>query len=714
MNSGPIIPRGEPDYLGTPAIEEMAAPPARLRWRKFFSALRAYWWVPALTLVLGVSIAVFLFFHTPPIFTSVAGLWEAQKLRLPDGAAFTEDTQNFLGTQSELLRSDYLRQKALNTLEAAGTVRVPRDDLGKPAEVKIRVTQAPKSAVFWVEATSSDPAFTPAFLDALIQVYMEYKQTARKEIALGTLSSISEQVQRLELKVKADQNAWTEFQKTNNLGVFEQDKVAAGTYLAKLKTQLSDYELDGSLLDAALVERSAPLFSETNNASWFGAQAGSGSVLASGPGAAALDSQKQIELLKMQRDRLDEFLLPQHPKIVKLNEEIERAQKQAEIYAHQTRDQILAARQALDIKIAGVKSLIAEWEQRLVAANARIAAGDGLKQDLDRDRALFEKLIGMLENVDISRNIDQDTLTVLEPASLAKRSYKDALNNLVLSVFLGLGSGLGIVWLIGMRDDRFGTILEVTENLGDAVVGQVPELPQPKKGAPLALLEPDDDRHIYAESYRSLRSALLFLASEGDRPKVLLVTSAVPNEGKSTIATNLARSLALGGARVLLVDGDLRKGHLHELLQLESKPGLAEVLQQPGLLDQIIQTNSLANFHFLPRGTVPTNPGDLILNSAFGDILARLREQFDYVIVDSSPVFAADDAATLAPKVDGTLFVVRSQFSRAGAVREAIELLTRRQARVLGLVLNRADASARSYYYYKYTDYYRQDAAATH
>jgi capsular exopolysaccharide synthesis family protein len=233
----------------------------------------------------------------------------------------------------------------------------------------------------------------------------------------------------------------------------------------------------------------------------------------------------------------------------------------------------------------------------------------------------------------------------------------------------------------------------------------LPEVTQ-KGEVTMSLLELNDPRYMYAESYRSLRSALLFLPIQGERPKVLLITSAVPNEGKSTIAANLARTLALGGSRVLLVDADLRKGRLLELLGLQCEPGLVELLRQPDNLDSVIQRDSLQNFAFLSRGKALGHSSDLFLGQAFDQVLARMRQQFDYVLIDSSPVFATDDATTLAPKVDGTLFVVRGNFSGARQVREALELLRQRQAKVLGLVFNRADASAHSYYYYKYAEYH--------
>ena len=132
------------------------------------------------------------------------------------------------------------------------------------------------------------------------------------------------------------------------------------------------------------------------------------------------------------------------------------------------------------------------------------------------------------------------------------------------------------------------------------------------------------------------------------------------------------------------MDGDLRKGHIHELLNLEAKPGFTELLRQHGDFKSYIRPTDLENFHFIPRGSICHNPGDLFLNPAFDELLTTLRSQYDYIIMDSSPVFAADDSSTLAPKMDGTLFVVRSRFSNARAVREALNLLFQRQARVLG------------------------------
>jgi len=360
------------------------------------------------------------------------------------------------------------------------------------------------------------------------------------------------------------------------------------------------------------------------------------------------------------------------------------------------------------MKIASVQGSIKEWEGKVVAENSLIAEAERLKLNVNRTQSLYDRLQTLLQNVDISRNIDQETSAILEPASPGERSYKTEATVLGLALFAGLALGLGLVFLAEIRDDRLLSLVEISEKLTDNIVGQVPEIPWGRRNGPLPLLERNDERHMYAESYRNLRSALLFLPGEGERPKVILITSALPNEGKSTVAANLARTLAQGGALVLLVDADLRNGRLHERLGLARGPGLAELLKQPAELDKLLQKNSWPNLTFLSSGNSAGNPGDLFLSPELEQLLALWRQQFDYVLIDTCPVFAADDATTLAPKVDGTLLVVRRRFSRAPVVQQALDLLYQRQARILGLIFNRADASADSYYYYKYPGYDRQ------
>lgn len=667
MNNLPAPASPEPGYDLISGPGESSAPASIFLVRKLLVALRKFWWVPVLTLILSLAAAIGYVLWAPPTYVTQASLWETDKLRLPGGELFSEDEQNAAGNQSELIKSGKMRDLTMARLQTMMTNGVPQGKDGKPLEVELTIKQAPKSSVYVVEAKGSNPGYIQVYLDSLINQYLEYKKNVRKVVSGDTLASISDQVLRLERDLKADQDALTTFELSNNLAILQEQGTVAGGYLEKLQTELSDYRLQSQLLEATALEKgmngggSTNLDGTTNftvpMADLAGGQNSGSSAVATGIESAYQD----VEMLKIERAKLSKYLRPKHPKIVKINEQIAKSQRLLELYGTQSRDQLAATRQSLKMKSDSVQGSIKEWEARVIDANARIAEADHLKLNVNRTQSLYDRLVTLLQNVDISRNIDQETLAVLETASPAIRSYTREQSVVALAVAGGLAVGLGIVFLMALRDDRFGSVVEVDAALGHCVVGLLPEMAEQDKGA-MSLLEPNDPRYMYAESYRNLRSALLYLPVAGERPKVLLITSAIPGEGKSTVAANLARTLAFGGSRVLLVDADLRMGHLCEMFGAPSEPGLVELLQQPDNLDQIIQKDSIQNFAFLARGKATGHSSDLFLGQAFDELLVRLRQRYDYVLVDSSPVFAADDASTLAPKADGTLFVVRGNY----------------------------------------------------
>lgn len=690
--------------LGT-VVNSPAPKASKFRLQKILLTLRKFWWIPMATAVLGASAAVIIFFNTPPIFVSYGSLVETDKLQLPDGAAFSSDRDNLLATITGFLRDRSMRNLTTNDM-ARSHQRIACDKDGYALPVDIQVYAPPKSQIYQIEARSSDLSYTPLYLDTLMNQYITFRATSREDVSKKTLGNIETQMEQYEGGVKDAQAALHVYETSNDIAVLQQESIVDANHLAMLETELSDYQLQTNLLAARELELDSGDVMATNSsdAIFESLRNGSGSTTSASSGRQ--EAARQVEMLEMDRKRLAKYLRPEHPKMVKLDEDIARAKKLVELYRQQNHEQITAARKALQIKIEGVEEFITNWTAKVKNENEQLGRAESLRQEVATQQKMSDRLSALSDNVSVGEHIDTDTLDILSPATPAKRSYSEAKTMGVQYTFLGLALGLGVVCLLAMRDDRFGSLAEMTETFGDSVVGQVPEIPRGASEKPLALLEYNDERHMYAESYRNLRSALLFLGVDGQRPKTLIITSAVPNEGKSTVVTNLARALALGGSRVLLIDGDLRKGRIHELLKLQSKPGLSDLLRQHGDPEKYIQATDLPDFAFISRGGLTRNPGDLFLNPAFDQLLARLREQYDYVLIDSSPVFAADDTPTMAPKADGTLFIVRSRFSHARIVREALELLFQRQTRVLGLILNRSDSNARSYYYYKYGEYY--------
>ncbi len=512
----------------------------------------------------------------------------------------------------------------------------------------------------------------------------------------SALASITEQFQKTDRDLKDEQDILTNFRRTNNLIILQQEAASAGQYLMGLKTQLSDLQFQDRLLQATILGAS---MSATNGSGGGALPTGSTSEVSSGYNAA----QQTLQTLVLERERLSRYLRPKHPKMVKLDDQIDRTKKLLEIYVLQSQTQLVAERATINLKMNNIVDSIAEWEAKVTRVNALITQADLLKLNVQRLQDVHDRLQSLVDNVSISRNIDQESLAVLQFPTDARTSHERQKSVMKKGVMAGLALGMGLIVLLTFRDDRFNSVVEFNERLGDTVIGQIPDM-QPVGGNTL-LLEEGENPYMLAESYRNLRSALLFMAVDGSRPKVVLITSALPSEGKSTVAANLARTLALSGSRVILIDCDLRRGVVHERMGLQRGPGLSEVLRGKAVLEQAIQTGSVPNLSFITRGKSTAESADLFLGVAFSQILAWLREQFDFVLLDSSPVLATDDATTLAPMADGTLIVVRGNFTGGKQVNEALDQLYQRQAKILGVVFNRANTSASSYHYYKYKEY---------
>ena len=690
-------------------LEEEQAPATDARVRRFWMFFRRYWWLPVLTVLVCMGAAVFYILNTAPTYVSRARMWETVKLRLPESDLFTEDVQTFLGTQGELLQSVTLRNLALQRLQSPGGNRngIPQQATSATVTpVTIRVAQTSKSSVFLLEASGPDGAYARAYLNALMNAYIEYQKNIRKTISGDTVASIADQVQHAERDLNAEQDALSAFGRTNNLIILQQEAQVSAAYLARLKTQLSDLDLENKLLGATSMQATSTSNNANAQVDWVDPSLVTTSQSADRSSADRLHAVQELEMLKIQRANLSRFLRPQHPKMVKLDADIERGEKFLEVFNRYNRDQLAALRQANAAKIQNVQASIIDWESKVVEENNRIVQSERLKLNVDRAQSAYDRLAKLVENVAIGGNLDQETLAVLEPASSPLRSYNKEARALMIALFGGIILGVGSLLLLMVRDDRIVTCSEINEQMDEAVLTQVPAMKSLNGNGNHTLLQAGDGRHTYAESFRSLRSALMFMEKDGQSPKVVLVTSALPGEGKSTVAMNLGRALALGGSRVALVDADSRKGILHDLLKLRRSPGLTDILHDSGDLKSALQTNSIPNLTLISCGTPSPDGCDLFLGTSFERLLKQLRAQFDYVLIDSSPVFATDDAPSLAPRVDGTIFVVRSRFSTGRAVREALDILYQRNARVLGLVFNHVDPSESSYHYYKYADYF--------
>lgn len=694
--------------MQTPALERST--PATVttaivtRLHRYKALLLRRWWIPVLTICLGLFVGAWMIYQAPNAFLSSSKMMVAGKMNLSQNAVYSEDTNNFYGTQIQLMQSDEVRQGA----EALVRATHPELPQGK---VTLSVSQRPRTSIFELEAVGSTPDYTQAYLNAVMQKYLDVKKGMRADEGSHVTTAITEQLIQVEKDLRNGEDEMLEYQKENNIGLLQGEGNSAAAYLVKLNQDYARLKTEYDLLSLLDLDQNLDRAQSAPQVAGNGSPAPSEGMPFTdvGPEGDYLKAKQAVQLLKAQRDTLSKDLRPKHPKIIKLNDQIDQQEKLIQLYRQDAVEKLETRRKSIGKQMENLQSNISEWEKKALDLSQRLAQFNRIKDKVDRQKTLYDRLTNSLKDVNVSQVVDGgDQVGIMESATAPVSVRPGLIKSLLVGLGFGTFAGLLILVLLDRIDDRMASFSEFQHQFGENILGQIPK--EKTKGK-VSLLQPDDARHIFAESYRNVRSSIFFMPYEGPRPKTLLITSAVPNEGKSTISANLAITMALSGAKTLLIDGDLRRGALREAFEIQSKIGFSEVLKQEVNWREVIVPTSLPSLFILPRGNTISQPSEHLLRESTDAFLKDIYNHFDYIIIDSSPVLAADDTTSLAPKIDATLFVVRLSYTSARLTKKALELLYNRQVNVPGVILNYVDTSLPEYYYYQYAEYYNTPPA---
>jgi capsular exopolysaccharide synthesis family protein len=682
---------------------------------RYKSLLARKWWIPALCMVTGLVTVWSLSWYGPPTFVSVGRMIVSTKLATQETSAYSEEMNNFLGTQANLMQSDQVARRALSRLamnkryrEAVSLARRTQ------APVKLKVKITPKTSIFVLTGTGHDPQLTQAFVQSCMEEFMTVKEELRTRSSDTALGKLGTEVQGLEKTLADLDQAQMDFETTNSMALFEEQGNRIGNYLAALNQRLAALTSELELLQSLSLDQSLERWQEMGTAlpivddlSRYGNSPQVGSSSVSELATDYLRAKQQMLLLKADQKERGKYLRPEHPQMIAMEEEIARHQILLDIFRGQGIEQLESRTNSLALQIKNLDREVKEWNIKALEMSKKLAEYHRLKAKSQRYEGIYDHMFVTMESLDMNRETTPESMTIMERASSAEESRPSPGRLMGGGGLVGLILGIGMLMLLDRMDDRMASATELQEVFDEEILAQIPRERSGRKQE-IQLLVPDDTRHSYVESYRNLRSSLLYMSGAEKRPKTLLLTSSVPNDGKSVTASNLAITVASSGSRVLLVDADLRKGVLHHRFDLQSGPGLCEVLsKKQNWKDTVVETR-YPNLWLMRRGAVSHQSSEFFLSPAMEQFMEEVAAAYDFVIFDTAPVMAADDVTSLAPQVDGVVFVVRADHTSARVAQAALQLLYQRQVRVLGMVFNAVrPRSGDYYYYYKYKDYYK-------
>ncbi len=648
---------------------------------------RRLWWVFPLTIGLGLGIQFYRELNTESVYVSHARMIVEGRILLPEGAVYAEEYSNFFPTQIGLMTSGEVRRRARERVQAL------YPDIAT-SQVNLTIVQAPSASIFNLTCSGAEPEYTQAYLDAIMHSYLAYKRDVRSKTTENHFLSVMEKVIEYQQQMDELEQQRVNFQRENNIVfVKEQGNSAAGklaelnSRMAELRTELRlleqlnmDERREGSLTNPALLE----------------------SFLSSLDNEYAT-ARREVNRLKAERDAFSIYLRPAHPKMIAFEREISRQENLLNILRRQSLQHLTDRKIKLQGELENLEVVAKEWEFEALANSAKLAEFEQINSRLANVKSLHDRLSASIQTLNLASNLDQDTVSIMEYATPPYEVASNVQKQLATGGILGLALGVGILFLAGVLDNRLVSADELSQRFPYPVMGILPI--QKDANGEVQLLQQHDERYQFAESCRNIRSSLLFMDRNGPHPKRVMITSSVPVEGKSTLAANLAITLAFSCSRTLLVDADLRRGHLHKDFSLPNDKGLSDMIQQNLQASEVVQKSHVPDLDVVTIGQSTRNPGELLLSKKLHEVLKVWDEQYDYVIFDCPPVLATDDTPSFSSRMDAVLFVVRSNYSRQRQIRLSLDNLELRGAKISGFVLNFVDSSERSHYYYHYQDY---------
>jgi succinoglycan biosynthesis transport protein ExoP len=696
--------------------------------------LRKHQWLIVSFLIAVVTIVAIATFRMQPVYVATARIEMDRENTniLPfqgaDSYDYTMDLENYIETQSKILTSETLALQTIRNLGLAArpgfsSAEGPSEAIAigslanekRPPELggflgSLSVRRVPSSRLMDVSFESTDPQLAAKIVNAHIATYIEQNFRSRFDATTRSTGWLSDQLDELKIKVQKAEEARIAYERQNQIWTLDDKQNITTQRLVDINRELTDAQSE------RMKKESLFQFAKSGNLD---------AVPQVQNNSALMDLfRKQTEASSQYTDALNQYG-PNFPKVQRLqlqlkqiDDSIEREKKKIldilESDYREARQRETMLTEALDMQ----KVEANQMAEKFVEYNI-------LKREAEATKTLYDGLMTKLKETAIAQGLRSSNIRVVDPAMIPSFPSRPAkTRNISLAFLVGLVGGIGLALLREYLDNTVKTPDDIETLARLPSLAVVPQFASSNGIAKkqrlirgiatnghekrIELVAQHLPKSQMSEAFRALRTSIL-LSQADHPPQVILVTSALPREGKTTAAANLAVTLAQLGDRTVLVDADLRKPGVGRLLNLGSGKyaGLSSYLAGVSSLDLVtIQHPVIPNLAAIPTGPLPPNPADLLSSHKFAEAIAELRTKYKFVVIDSPPVMAATDAVILSVQTDGVLLVVRSGETPKEAFTRTRDLLNSVKCHILGVVLNAVDSNAPDYYYsYRYYPY---------
>lgn len=669
----------------------------------------------ALAMVLVIALVKTLL--TTPIYRAVALLqiendtMQVVQVQGINQGGYDNDS-SFLETQLQLLRSRSLAQRVvsqmglvesdeLSRLEppspwqklasiiggkptdpdgetgAASTKALSKGDSDKAAselaswfQGGVSIEQIKDSRLVHVQYDSPSASFSQRAANTLAEAFIATNLERRFDSASYAKNYLEDRLQELKLRLEDSEKKLVQFAQKEQI-------VSTGDESGASLSQLNLGSLNGAYAKAKEERIRA-------QSRWQQAQNLRGSGLQNEGTEKSMIrvlQENRANLMVQYQDKL-RLYKPDYPLMLQLKSQIDEVNKQISSEEGNIRSGIqaeylsaLAQEKMLADQMSGVKNEVLDIQGRSIQYNI-------FKRDVDTNRQLYDGLLQRYKEIGVAGGVTSNNIAIIDRAEPGGKIRPDLSSNMMKAALIGLMLGILLALAFEYLDDTIKRPEDMEKLLGLAVLGAIPLLKAPQTTTKAL----DDARSAFSEAYRSLRTALQFSTDQGV-PRSLLVTSAMPSEGKSTTTLVLGQYFAQLGKRVLIIDCDLRNPTLHRVLNVDNSIGMSNFLAGAGKAMDMIHPTSFAGLSYMPTGPLPPNPAELLMCSKMMSLLTVACEKFDMVILDGPPVMGLADAPILANIAQGTLLVVHAGQTKVAVVRNALKRLHAARARVVGGLL---------------------------